>query len=202
MTQIRMSARGAAMLAGWEGIVPAPYLCSRGKPTVGIGHTAAAGDPDPAKIDPRYPADADLQAAIDACVKLFVHVDLPKYEAAVQKLHQIRISRQAVEAGSQPAFDALVHFHYNTGGLLGSTAGVRYQNGYELDAVADAMSWWRKNPELHERRDAEVELMAYGIYDERPTTVWRTNGKMKRGGAKSVIKYADMVAMFRKHGLV
>lgn len=201
MTPIRMSALGAAMLAGWEGIVPAPYLCSQGKPTVGIGHTAAAGDPDPKKIDPRYPDDADLQAAIDVCVKLFVHVDLPKYEAAVQKVHAARL-RIVGGSGSQAAFDALVHFHYNTGAVPSSTAAARYESGLSRDQVGEALMWWTKNSELVKRRSSEDRLLRHGVYDERNTAIWRTNGKMKLAGVKSTIKHADMVAMFRSHGLV
>ena len=50
---MQMTERGLLALAGHEGVVPAPYRDSTGTWTFGIGHTAAAGPPDPANA-PRH----------------------------------------------------------------------------------------------------------------------------------------------------
>ncbi len=47
---MKMSLRGLAELAGHEGIVLSPYKDSVGIWTIGVGHTAAAGAPDPARM--------------------------------------------------------------------------------------------------------------------------------------------------------
>ena len=46
---MHMTNRGLLALARHEGIVPGPYLDVRKIWTFGIGHTAAAGPPDPAR---------------------------------------------------------------------------------------------------------------------------------------------------------
>ncbi len=47
---MRVSDRGLCEIAGHEGIVPYPYFDSVGVLTVGIGHTASAGPPDPKSL--------------------------------------------------------------------------------------------------------------------------------------------------------
>ncbi len=48
MTAKKVSDRGLLALVRHEGIVPGPYLDMKQVWTFGIGHTAAAGPPDPA----------------------------------------------------------------------------------------------------------------------------------------------------------
>ena len=54
---MRTTDRGLLALVRHEGLVPGPYLDVRGVWTFGIGHTAAAGPPDPARMARGMPAD-------------------------------------------------------------------------------------------------------------------------------------------------
>ena len=55
--------RGLLALVRHEGIVPAPYLDVKRVWTFGVGHTAAAGAPDPARMPRGMPADLDAGLA-------------------------------------------------------------------------------------------------------------------------------------------
>ena len=98
--------RGLLALARHEGIVPAPYLDVKQVWTFGVGHTAAAGAPDPGRLPRGMPADLD--AGIREALRLF-RADLGRYEAEV--LRAVTVPLGAHE------FDALVSFHYNSGAI-------------------------------------------------------------------------------------
>ncbi len=106
MTAKKMSDRGLLALVRHEGIVPGPYRDVKQVWTFGIGHTAAAGDPDPAAMPRGMPADLDT--GIREAFGVF-RADLARYEAAV--LRAVKVPLEPHE------FDALVSFHYNTGGI-------------------------------------------------------------------------------------
>lgn len=99
--------RGLLALIRHEGVVPGPYLDVKDVWTFGIGHTAAAGPPDPAGMTRGMPADLD--AGIREAFRVF-RTDLATYEAEV--LRAVKVPLEPHE------FDALVSFHYNTGGQL------------------------------------------------------------------------------------
>ena len=75
-----MTDRGLLALARHEGIVPAPYLDVKQVWTFGVGHTAAAGAPDPGRLPRGMPADLD--AGIRESLRLF-RTDLARYQAEV-----------------------------------------------------------------------------------------------------------------------
>ncbi len=56
---MQTSPKGVAEIAGHEGIVLSPYLDSVGTWTFGVGHTRAAGPPNPAVMEKgaRQPLD-------------------------------------------------------------------------------------------------------------------------------------------------
>jgi len=157
---MELSSQGRVALIGFEGIEPAPYLDSRGVWTFGVGHTAAAGAPDPETMPRGMPADLD--GTIAAVLRLFDH-DRRKYEAEV--LRAVTVSLAQYE------FDALVSFHYNTGAIARANltkllnAGDRYGAGL-------AFMNWAKNPELRNRRQAESTLFLKGIYPTGRASVW------------------------------
>jgi lysozyme len=100
---MRTSDRGLLALIRHEGVVPGPYLDVKGVWTFGIGHTAAAGPPDPGLMPRGMPADLD--AGIREAFRVF-RVDLARYEAEVLGAVKVPLT--------QHEFDALVSFHYNT----------------------------------------------------------------------------------------
>lgn len=157
---MQMTDRGLLALARHEGIVPGPYRDSTGTWTFGIGHTAAAGPPDPATM-PRGMPD-DLDTGIREAFRVF-RADLTKYEAAV---------RRAVTVPLEPhEFDALVSFHYNTGGIA-RAALTRHLNAGNRVAAADAFLNWRKPASIIPRREAERDLFRDGRYPTGTIPVW------------------------------
>lgn len=157
---MRTSDAGLFALALHEGIVPAPYLDSVGVLTYGIGHTAAAGDPDPATMPRGMPADID--AAIKAAIDLFRR-DLAKYEAAVSRAVNVPLK--------QHQFDALVSFHFNTG-AIGRAALTRRLNAGDYAGATSGFMAWVKPESLRARRVAERELFYHGTYPGGTVPVW------------------------------
>ncbi len=157
---MQMTDRGLLALARHEGLVPGPYRDSTGTWTFGIGHTAAAGPPDPATM-PRGMPD-ELDAGIREAFRLFRR-DLARYEADV---------RRAVTVPLQPhEFDALVSFHFNSGGIA-RAALTRHLNAGDREAAARAFLNWRKPASIIPRREAERDLFRLGRYPDGTIPVW------------------------------
>ena len=163
---MHMTGRGLLALVRHEGIVPGPYLDVKSVWTFGIGHTAAAGPPDPAQMARGMPADLD--AGIREAFWLF-RADLAAYEAEV---------RRAVKVPLAPhEFDALVSFHYNTGAIARATLTKALNAGNRV-AAADAFLNWRRPASIIPRREAERDLFCHGRYPGGTIPVWSVD----RGG--------------------
>ena len=160
MTAKKMSHRGLLALARQEGIVPGPYRDSTGTWTFGIGHTAAAGSPDPAN-QPRGMPD-DLDAGIREALRVF-RADIGNYEDAVSRAVQVPLTPHE--------FDALVSFHFNTGGIA-RAALTRHLNAGDRVAAANAFLNWRKPASIIPRREAERDLFRQGRYPGGTIPVW------------------------------
>lgn len=161
---MRTSDRGVAFLAAHEGIVPGPYLDSVGVWTTGIGHTAAAGAPDPRTLPRGMPADLD--AALRDVFAIFRR-DLAKYEADVARV----VGNRGV---AQHEFDAAVSFHFNTG-AIGRATWVKHWLAGSKTAAAQSMMEWRKPSEIIPRRTAERDLFQSGTYGATRASVWPVN---------------------------
>lgn len=165
---MQMTDRGLMALVRHEGLVPGPYLDTAGVWTFGIGHTAAAGAPDPAKLPRGMPADLD--AGTREAFRIF-RADLARYEADV---------RRAVTVPLAPhEFDALVSFHYNTGGIA-RAALTRHLNAGNRVAAAHAFMGWLKPAAIRSRREAERDLFRDGRYPGGTIPVWAVdrNGRV------------------------
>ena len=152
--------RGCLTLIRHEGVVPGPYLDVKHVWTFGIGHTAAAGPPDPARVPRGMPADLD--AGIREAFRLF-RTDLAAYESEVLRAVKVRLEPHE--------FDALVSFHYNTGGIA-KAALTRHLNAGNRAAAAAAFMGWLKPAAIRSRREAERDLFARGIYPTGTIPVW------------------------------
>jgi lysozyme len=162
---MRTTERGLLALARHEGVVPAPYLDVKGVWTFGIGHTAAAGAPDPGKMRRGMPADLDADVA--QAFRLF-RSDLGRYEADVLR---------AVPVPLEPhEFDALVSFHYNTGAIA-RAALTRALNAGDRAAAGGAFMNWLRPASLRSRREAERDLFRHGRYPEGPIPVWAADAE-------------------------
>ena len=165
---MQMTDRGLLALVRHEGIVPGPYLDVKQVWTFGIGHTAAAGAPDPATMPRGMPED--LEAGIREAFRVF-RADLARYEVAV--LRAIKVPLEPHE------FDALVSFHYNTGGIA-KAALTRHLNVGDRVAAAAAFMGWLKPAAIRSRREAERDLFATGRYPNGTIPVWSVdaNGRV------------------------
>ncbi|SLN50847.1 Phage lysozyme [Pseudoruegeria aquimaris] len=157
---MHMTDRGLLALSRHEGVAPGPYLDSTGTWTFGIGHTAAAGPPDPAEMPRGMPADT--QAGLREAFRVF-RADLAAYEADVLRVVTVPLEPHE--------FDALVSFHYNTGGIA-KAALTRHLNAGNRVAAADAFLNWRKPASIIPRREAERDLFRHGRYPRGPIPIW------------------------------
>jgi len=168
---------GAYMIAKEEGIVPARYKDAAGVDTFGIGHTRAAGVPDPATMSFAMPTNVD--GVVKEAIRLFRH-DLEAYE------------REVTEAfGRMTTYELAgwTSWHFNTGGVHSSRAAAMWKAGDHKGAVR-VMQTWNKitvrgkkqvSPGLVERRKVEADLILKGRYPEpgRGVPIWPTDGKGK-----------------------
>jgi lysozyme len=183
---MRVSDKGLLEIAEHEGIVPAPYLDSVGVWTFGVGHTAAAGDPDPAKMPKAMPVN--IEAAIDEALRVF-RQDIPKYEDRVRRAIKVPLK--------QHEFDALVSFDFNTGGIFRAKL-TKAINAGEANAARHFMGWV-KPPEIRKRRMAEMRLFETGDYDANGDAipVWRTDGNGRLRGVMRQISGASVLMRMR-----
>ena len=164
---MRVSDAGLVALARHEGIVLGPYLDSVGVPTIGIGHTASAGSPDPR-------GHRDITAA--EALEIFRR-DIGKFEA--------RVLRAVKTPLLQHEFDALVSFDFNTGGITRARL-VEHLNAGDRARAAEGLMGWLKPPEIAERRAAEKRLFEAGDYGSGPIPLYRAvNGRAVRDGSIS-----------------
>lgn len=166
---MRTSLEGRMAIASHEGIVQTWYKDSKGIATIGIGHTAAAGAPDPKKAG---------KLTIPEVLELF-RKDLAKYEADVSRAVKVPLA--------QHEFDALVSFHYNTGAIGKATFVKKLNTGDRAGAIKGIMDW-RKPPEIIGRRTAERDLFAKGVYPPPFATLLPAtpDGRIQWGQGKRV----------------
>lgn len=175
--------RGLLALIRHEGVVPGPYLDVKDVWTFGIGHTAAAGPPDPARMPRGMPAD--LEAGIRDAFRLF-RSDLAAYEAEV---------RRAVKVPLTPhEFDALVSFHYNTGGIA-KAALTRHLNAGNRAAAAAAFLGWLKPAAIRTRREAERDLFARGNYATGTIPVWSVDRNGRVDFSRPILRLSEAEAL-------
>jgi lysozyme len=182
--------RGQLALIRHEGIVPGPYLDVKNIWTFGIGHTSEAGPPDPATMPRGMPADT--QAGIREAFRVF-RADLATYEAAV---------RRAVKVPLAPhEFDALVSFHYNTGGIA-KAALTRHLNAGNRAAAAEAFLNWRRPASIVPRREAERDLFLHGRYPGGAIPVWSVDraGRVDFTRPAQLLSDAAALALMQPQG--
>jgi len=164
---MKTSDKGVMSLIIHEGVVPGPYLDSVGVVTYGIGHTHFAGSPDPRDLPRGMPQDLDK--TLKEIFQVF-RKDLAKYEAEVLQALKVKVE--------QHEFDALVSFHYNTGGIA-KAALTRHLNSGDRKAAAEAFMGWSRPKEIIPRRKAEQALFARGEYTKGRATVWGVTDSMR-----------------------
>jgi len=142
----KVSDKGLVEIASHEGIVNAPYKDSVGVWTVGIGHTASAGFPNPALKRGEY--------SMAEIMEIFRR-DIAKFEARVRKAFTRPLT--------QEQFDAAVSFDFNTGGIDDAT-WVKKFNAGDMAGARKAFMFWSKPKEIIPRREKERGLFFSGKY--------------------------------------
>ncbi len=148
---MKASAETVAMIAEFEGFMPRWYpdpAHGWKVPTIGYGHTDAAGYP-------RYAHDKGLILTKDNA-KMILARDLVQYERAVEAAVKVPLNANQ--------FGALVSFTYNLGdGNLAKSTLLRKLNAGDYAGAASEFLRWNKAggkvlPGLTRRRSAERAL--------------------------------------------
>lgn len=145
---MRTSRRGIAEIASHEAIVQMPYLDSEGVWTVGIGHTASAGAPNP-ELLPK-----GVKQSMEFLLETFRR-DLRKFEGRVNAAVKVPLD--------QHEFDALVSFDFNTGGIHKAKL-TEALNAGDRARAAELFMGWSKPKAIIPRRQKEQRLFRTGIY--------------------------------------
>lgn len=183
---MKTSPEGLVTIARKEGLVVAPYRDSVNVLTWGVGHTAAAGDPDPAKLPMGMPLTRQAMSDAIADALHQFSVDLGKYEARVNDAVKVPLE--------QHEFDALVSFDFNTGGIYKAKLTQSLNRGDKRRAGEQFMGWL-KPPEIRGRRTAEQQLFMTGDYGSGNIPIWGTNGKGKLAGVVKTVSPDDLLRM-------
>lgn len=168
---MNMDLRGLMALIHSEGVVLSRYLDSVGVWTIGVGHTAAAGG-----LDPRtFKGTLTMQEVID-----LLRADIAKYERDVARALTVPVT--------QDMFNALVHFHYNTGGITKAKL-TRSINAGRTDrkTIRAGFMGWLQPPELKGRREIET-AMFFGDYPPETATLYKAgqDGRVNWGSGRQV----------------
>jgi len=181
---MKVSDKGRFALAVKEGLVPAPYLDSVGVWTWGIGLAETSGlEPNPRNMPRGMPAD--LNGAICEALRVFP-LTLARYEADVNRAVKVPLA--------QHEFDALVSFHYNTGGIARAALTKSLNAGDKAGAARGFMGWLQP-PEIRGRREAEQRLFREGVYPTGSIPVYSVTASNKPGRVIRSIGMAEALAM-------
>jgi len=166
----KTSREGLIEIASHEGIVTSKYLDSVGVWTIGIGHTAGAGAPNPANVTG--------ELSIAEIMDIFA-ADIAKFEKRVNRAFTVPLK--------QHQFDAAVSFDYNTGSVT-SAAWVKQYNAGNVSAARKSIMNWKKPPEIIPRRKKEQALFFDGVYSANgyANMYPARNGKVQWGEAQRV----------------
>lgn len=147
MTALRMSAEGRARLMQREGVRTRAYRDSEGAWTIGVGHTANAGPPEP------RPGMVITRKQVDELLTR----DLVKYENIVNRNVRVPLT--------QGQFDALVSICFNVETALSpkSTIVKRLNKG-DYRGAAKAIMLYNKPPEIVGRRESEQQQFIRATY--------------------------------------
>lgn len=165
---MQMSEKGLLALANREAIALDAYQDSEGVWTIGLGHTAAAGAPFPAK---------GMRLTIPQAIAL-ARKDVAKYERDVDNAVTVPVS--------QHEFDALVSFHFNTGGIGRASLVNSLNRGNRVEA-AERFMLWSTPSEIIGRRRAEQAQFAKGAYgDVSHVPILMSPGRVTRVKASDI----------------
>jgi len=142
---MKTSDAGIALIKRWEGERLTAYLCPANVWTIGVGHTAAMGDPKPV---------AGMKITSDEATAI-LRRDLASIERDVDAVVDVRLN--------QRQFDTLVSFVFNVGiGAFRKSTLLKKLNDSKYDEVPNELMKWtraggRTLDGLVNRRKAEAD---------------------------------------------
>lgn len=174
----RRDALSTKLIARWEGCRLAPYLCTGGYWTIGIGHVVCQNG---RMLTAKDQKPVWRLASVEEAEELF-RQDLPKYTRIVDKaLSGLRMASQGYPTPEQSA--ALTSFAFNLGeGNLRSSTLLRKVLAQDWEAVPKQFERWiysggRKTRGLLLRRQAEARMFMSGLEPfatlEKRATLWQ-----------------------------
>ena len=170
---MKVSDPGLMALICREGIALGWYHDSVKVATIGIGHTAMAGPPNP-----KAAGILTIREAFD----LFHH-DIEKYADTVRKT----IKRPML----QHEFDAFVSICYNIGqgGFAGSTFAKKFNAG-DKAGCAKAIMYWKKPKEIIGRRTSERDQFKGKVQTRFIATVYApgVNGRLGKASSMDLVR--------------
>lgn len=134
---MQMTAHGRLLLSQREGIRLKAYRDSKGIPTIGVGHTTAAGDPVVSMGMTISPAQCDE----------ILTRDLKKFEDILNGVLKVTVADHE--------FDALLSIMFNVGPKFSTSTCIKRLNGGDRKNAANAILMWNQPPEIIGRRHAE-----------------------------------------------
>jgi len=177
MSELKVSDKGLIELICHEGVVPYPYKDSKGIWTYGVGHTAAAGAPDPQAMP------KGVITSLKEVMDLF-RIDLIKYENDVNQAVKVEMK--------QHEFDAAVSFHYNTGAIARASWVKQLNAGNKTAAIQGIMSWV-KPVEVYSRRKKEQDLFKKGVYSNNGFVLVYSADKVGKLGKPTLKKISELL---------
>jgi lysozyme len=145
-----LSDRGSQVLVDREGLRTTAYQDSVGVWTIGVGHTAACGPPEPC---------AGMTITTDEAFAIFDR-DNNSFEKSVNDLVTVPLT--------QYEFDALVSFAYNVGaGAFADSTMLKKLNAGDKAGAFYEFKNWDIPPEIIPRRRGEAACFGYNIYVAR-----------------------------------
>lgn len=146
---MKTSPAGAAFIAALEGVVTRAYRDAAGVMTIGVGHTAAAGEPKPAR---------GMTITRDEAMRILSR-DFARFEPRVAA---------RLDPIPQTAFDGAVSFDFNTGAIDRASWVQAFRAGDPVDARQKLALWTKAGGRtiagLVRRREAEARLIFDGEY--------------------------------------
>lgn len=174
---MRTSAEGLVAIMAHEALWLEAYDDGVGVWTIGVGHTAAAGEPKPHK---------GLTISFERAIEIFLD-DIAGAEDAVERAVTVELS--------QNQFDALVSWELNLGRIGdASVTMITLLNKGDFAGAADQLLVWNKaggkvSRGLQKRRAAELAMFLNGDYGTDPIT-FKEAGRPKRA-----LPRAEILAM-------
>ncbi|MGR9235041.1 lysozyme (plasmid) [Rhizobium leguminosarum] len=159
---MKTSLRGICSMLAEEAIVLTSYNDGTGTMTIGAGHTAAAGDPNPT---------SGMKISLTEAINIY-RSDIAAVEREVAKAVHVSLS--------QNQFDALVSWHFNTGAISSATLTTKLNAGDVNGAAAEFAHWNKSKGKVLDgliaRRVRETAMFAKAEYGDPIIRVMETKG--------------------------